>query len=331
MTSMDRWVERHQRRMAFGLFLERAADWLVGFFFVFGTAVLVVKLLAPGLWPNVLWIALAVLPVSVAAWLLSRRNRYTRRESVAMLDRRLDAGGLLMTLSEAPDDQWSEQLPRMESIWSNSIPKVRPVRFAKNLWLPLLFALGSCFVPLREANTEPVLPNMVGKQASQELEELLALLEEADVLDEKEEEQLREEIEKLAEQTEDTPLTHEKWETVDALRERMQMRLDEAARTVEKGYEAALTLAKAAAGDGPELSSERRMELEQDVLDALRKLAKNGAFSGKSAALRDQLQRLAKTGEFKLPTDLQSMDELKEFLDQEAAKLAELRSKEGVP
>ena len=276
MSPMDRWIERHLRRLAFGRFLERAADALAVFLFVFGTAVLVVKLLVPALWPHVLWLAAAVVPVGLAAWIVSRRNRYTRTNSVAMLDRRLEVGGLLMTLAETPDEQWAEQLPQAESIWQESIPKVRPVRFAKCLMLPLLFAVGACFVPLREAKAEPILPNVVGKQASEQLVEMLDWLEDADVMADEEEEQLREEIEKLADQTEDTPLTHEKWETVDALRERMQMRLETAALSASKTHDAIAALANSASGDGAELSLERTLQLEKDVLDALNRRQEEG-------------------------------------------------------
>ena len=333
MSPTDRWIERHLKRLAFGRFLERVADGLAAFLFVFGTAVLVVKLLLPAMWPHVLWLAAAAIPVGLTAWILSRRNRYTRTESVAMLDRRLRAGGLLMTLTETPDEQWAEQLPQVESVWQESIPRVRPVRFAKCVTLPLLFAAGACFVPLREARTEPILPNTVGKQASEQLEEMLDWLEDADVMADEEEKQLREEIDKLADQTEDTPLTHEKWETVDALRERMQMRLDTAALSTSKTREALAALAESASGDGPELSLDRTVQLEKNVRDALQKMVQDGAFSRASPGLQRELERLLKSGRFKLPTDpaerQKLLEDLGEFLDVEFDKLAELRTKCG--
>ena len=154
---MDRWIEKHQRRLTFGQLLERGAECLAMFLFAFGTVVLTVKLLAPSAWPHVLWLAAGMLPLAGIAWWLVQRERFTRLESVAMLDRKLNAGGLLMTLSEAPDEVWAEQLPQLESIWRASLPRVRPVRFARYLSLPLLFAAGACFVPLREAKTRETL------------------------------------------------------------------------------------------------------------------------------------------------------------------------------
>src|SRR5262245_21977660 len=100
MSARDRWIRRHLARLHFGQFLQRAAEWVGGFLFVFGSLVLLVKLLAPSLWPEVLWLGLGAGPATVAAWWLSRTGRFTRGESVALLDRSLDAGGLLMTLSE---------------------------------------------------------------------------------------------------------------------------------------------------------------------------------------------------------------------------------------
>ena len=329
MTAADRWIERYLKRLAFGLFLQRFAVWFAGFLFVFGSAVLVVKLLVPAFWPHVLWLALASIPVTFVVWLLTRCNRFTRSESVALLDQKLDAGGLLMTLSETPDNGWAARLPQVESIWRESIPKVRPVRFAGYLVLPLVFAVGTCLVPLRKANPEPIIRNTAGTRAAEQLEEMLDLLQEADVLEEEEQQQLREQIEKLAKETKQTPLTHEKWETVDALRERLRMRLDTASLTVSKAQNAAMTLAKAAMADARPLSLERIAQLEKHILEALQKLARDGALSRAEPGLRQEFEQLVKNGQFKLPKDAAArqklLDELQDFLDKESDKLSECR------
>ncbi len=327
--AMHRWIARYSQRVHFGEFLRRAAEWLAGYLFVFGAAVLVVKLSMPRFWPNVLWLGLGSFVVLAVAWWLSRKSACSWHESVALLDRKLNAGGLLMTLTETTDEQWQQQLPQFESVWRDSLPKLRPTRFAKFMVLPLMFAVGACFVPLREANTAPILRNTVGRQASQELEELLEQLEDAAVLEEEEKEQLREEIDKLTEETKHTPLTHEKWETVDALRERMRIRVDASALTAEKAHNAVAALAKAGLGEGQELSAERLEQLEKDVIEALQKMAKNGDFSGASPKLRSELERLMKNGKFKLPQAgeerEQLLNELEDFLDKESEKLSKLR------
>jgi len=61
--------------------------------------------------------------------------------------------------------------------------------------------------------------------------------------------------------------------------------------------------------------------------------AKDGAFAGASPALRSQLKRLLKKGQFKLPTDpaerRKLLKDLEKFLDSEFDKLAKLRKKSG--
>src|SRR5437899_105493 len=78
---------------------------------------------------------------------------------------------------------------------------------------------------------------------------LLDRIHEEKVLDEQEKEQLKEEIAKIAEETRATPLTHEKWETVDALRERMKVRLESAVMVAAQASEAAALLSESNSAD----------------------------------------------------------------------------------
>ena len=64
-----------------------------------------------------------------------------------MLDQKLAAGGLLMTLSELPGAAWKARLPQLESLWRRALPTLRPVRFARVLILPIVFAVATCFEP----------------------------------------------------------------------------------------------------------------------------------------------------------------------------------------
>ncbi len=329
MTARDRWIDRALRRLHFGQFLQRAVEWLAVYLFAFGAGVLVVKLLAPSLWPHVLWMAAGIVPAAIAAWWVSRTGRFTRTESVALLDRSLNAGGLLMTLTEAPDVEWETRLPQVERQWRDALPRIRPRRFASYLVPPLLFAIGACFVPLREGVATSVVRNTAGQQAAEQLQSLLEQLEETAVLEEKERDKLEEAIQKLQEETEEAPLTHEKWETVDALEQTMRMRLEAAHLDTSAAAEATALLAKAAAGDGSELSLERMEQLEQDVLETLQKMSKNGGLGGASSSLQSELQRLIKSGKLSLPPDAAArqelLSELQDFLEQESKKLSELR------
>ena len=140
-----------------------------------------------------------------------------------------------MTLSELPGAAWKARLPQLESLWRRALPTFRPVRFAKVVILPMVFAVATCFVPLRNIN-DPVVKGAVAQQTMQRLEELMQQLEEADVIkpEEKESEQLKEEMQKLSQETKERPLTHEKWETVDALQERLKAKLEHQANLMSQ-------------------------------------------------------------------------------------------------
>src|SRR5258708_4591028 len=128
--------------------------------------------------------------------------------------------------SGLPGEEWEKALAQLEQAWKQAIPRIRPKRFTSFLALALLFAVGACFVPLREGFSAIILRNTVGQQAAQELEALLNSMDKEQVLDDEEKKELQEEIKKIAEETRETPLTHEKWEAVDACRDRMKVRLE---------------------------------------------------------------------------------------------------------
>lgn len=329
------WIARCWKRLRFGQFLTSAADWLAVYLFVLGSAVLITKLAMPEFWPNVLWLVSGAVPVAFAAWWISGRELFSRTESVALLDNRLEAGGLLMTLCEAPDELWEERLPQLETLWKTSLPQYRPVRFARQMAGPFVFVLAACLVPLREVDAAPTLKNTAGEQATSQLQELLTELEKSDVLEEEEKQELEDEIAKLVEETKETPLTHEKWETVDALQERMRMRVETTAAELVTAQQSLAALKNAADGDFAKLSIESLEMLSKDVLEMMQKMADKGAFDNVPKKLKDQLQRLMKNsgsnGKFQLPKDPKELSELLNeldgFLQNESKKLSELRSK----
>ena len=213
------------------------------------------------------------------SWWKSERSRLTRTDLVAWLDRRLGVGGLLMTLSEtatSADDQaasWATALPEHQEVWRKSMPPVRPRRFTSHVAVPVVFAIVACVVPWRMAFSSSTLQNTVGQRETQELVQLLEELKEAGVLEQQEQEKLDEEIQKLAEDTSRAPLTHEKWETVDSLRERMQMRLDSSARSLDKALSAVTSLESAefdSNGELTDLDPEYSEQLLEDIRDALK-------------------------------------------------------------
>lgn len=329
--AFDRWINRCWRRLRFGQFLKVVADWLAMYLLLLGSVILAVKLGWPQYWPNVLWLSIGVVPVAAIALWLSRREQFTRDESIAVLDQRLGAGGLLMTLVETPDADWQEHLPQFERMWQSSLPQIWPVRFARQVSVPVVFLIVAACIPPREIEAAPSSNRMTaGQQASQQLEELFDEIQQAELLQEDEKKQLDEAIERLSQDTAKSPLTHEKWETVDALRSKLKSRVDETSAKMGQLKEAVGAMAAALNGKGLEgFSAEQRERLEREFFETLQKMSKNGSLPGASSDLNEKLKRLLKDGE--LPEDPvereELLNDLKEFLDQEADKLEQLREK----
>ena len=152
-----------------------------------------------------------------------------------------------------------------------------------------------------------------------------------EILEEEEAQELREEIKKLVEETKQTPLTHEKWETVDALEAMMRMRADATDAKLSNAQDSVAALQRASKSDAQMLSQESIEQLSKDIKAAIEKLAKSGAFNNLSPELREQLQKLMKNGQFDLPDDpaerQKLLDELGDFLDKESDKLSRLHEK----
>ncbi len=328
MADRERWIRRHLMKLRWGQCLQRMGEWLALFLLAFGMLILLVRRLTPDLWPHVLWVGLAAVPLSFLAWRSTRRRAFTREESIALLDRTLGTGGLLMTLSERNDEQWVEYLPQLEAQWRKALPRWRPKRLASYLVLPCLFAVGVCFVPLKKLEAVAESPRTAGQRATQRLDQFLTALEEADLLPEKEKKALREQIDQLVEETKQSPLTHEKWETVDTLEQRLRMELNRSMFETDQLDAGAKLLADALISTASQsLSDEQKAQLEEEFLETLvkkmnRQLSRS-SDGGETGRLKDLLQRLTKNGTQRpqLPSDPgereQLLKELQDYLKQE--------------
>lgn len=350
--AIERWIQLFERRTRWGAFLRVAAEALALFLCFFGALVLGVKLLAPSLWPHVAWTACAAVPLAGWAWWASRGDRWSRRDVIARLDRELGTGGLLMTLSErsphgattnpaSPTDdseQWASRLPADKARWGSAIPRLWPERFLKVVTGPAVFALATLFIPLRELPQVQATPNAVARQATSQLAELLKEVEERPVLEEEEKQQLVDELGKLVEETESKPLTHETWEVVDALRERLRVRLEQAEALSQLAQQTAAALDSGENANGKPLTKEERDQLEQQLEETLQKLgdkqpASTGTQGASKSGSSDILKRLMKRGNGKPklssdPTERKKeLDELKDFLKKECDKLGKCRGK----
>lgn len=288
---IQRWVDQHVARMRIGQFLQWAADVGAGFLFAFGGIVLVTKLLIPGVWPHVLWLSVGIVPALAAAWWCAARQPWAVVDSIAWMDRSLKADGLLMTLAECPDAAWQERLPQLEMMWRESLPRIRPRRFGKYMLFPLAFAVAACFVPLREANTSPHRQPLGEKQA-QQLDELLEKLDQFAVIEPVEEKQLKEEVAKLSQESKEKPLTQEKWEAIDALRERLRERVESANSLNAQALEALQSLAEESAGETPPFTPGEMKQADE----LLKKLRESGEaeklLEGASPELKEAVKKL---------------------------------------
>ncbi len=317
----ERWLRRLTARLQLGLFLKSFVDWAVVFCLVFGVLVLVSKMFWPQFWPHILWIAAAAIPVAIITFFLSRRHAFTRDQSVAILDKRIGAGGLLMTIMESPDDRWESQLPDADSIWKQAIPGLRPFRTAKHLAIPILFLLITCFIPPRTIQSLMVAPSSVSTNQVSQLTEMLNELDENEVLNDEEQDELEKEIQKLAKETKFAPLTHENWETVDALKNKMELKIRNRENELNKAASAAAALRRSL-----ENAANAPAKEKQQLEDLLEKLA-GAAGAGNNQNQLDQfgqnsldgLSKFMQNGNFQLPENSdelrKALAELEEFIE----------------
>lgn len=331
LVSPRRKIDRCLRMLNVGQFLKVFADWTAVYLLVLGVVILLVKLrmLSPVgmeaafLWPGVLWLFAGLIPLGISAWFVSKRRFFSRPEAIAYLDERLQTGGLLMTLEERPDANWQARLDLPVSVWNQALPGLYPKRFLSLIQMPLLFALAACLIPQRELPAKPIEKNDVAQEATSELKAILETLKEEQVLEDKQEESLSEQIESLVRETEHSPLTHEKWETVEALKQQMLSQLQELALQLSKSAAAAEAL-EGLDFENLNLSAEQLEQLTAALGEGLKELAKNGRLSDAPPGVQELVEQLQKTGEFKMSGDpaerQQMLAELKEFLQQEAMR-----------
>ena len=262
--------------------MQRAGEWLAAFLFLFGASVLTAKLFLPEFWPHVLWLGLLAVPILLLAARSASRRSFSRIEAVALLDRQLRGGGLVMALAETDDPAWQDRLPETPELWKRKLPKIRPVRFFRLVGWPMVFALGALLVPLRNPKPAMGFSPEVGQQATSQLGDMLGLLEKSHVLPPKESKELKTVIEQLSKETKHTPLTNEKWETVDRLREELTTELLTNERSLALAREAAAKLLIGRRSEGRRLTPGNQAELEKKVLEALKAMSDRGGAAGTS-------------------------------------------------
>lgn len=321
MTTLELWIKRHHRRLAFGLFLERAGEWLAGFLFLFGAAVLTAKLFLPEFWPGVLWVSLLVVPIVLLATRFASQASFSRTESVALLDRQLKAGGLVMALAESDDPAWHGKLPKTPELWRRKLPKVWPARFFRLVGWPSVFVLGALLIPSRNAQSTMGFSPAVGQQATRQLDNMIDLLETSRVLTPEETTELKDVVKLLSEETESGPLTSERWETIDHLRKTLTEKLAADEATLAQASAIVSKVLEANQGELEELLSTNKLDLAK-VSEVIESLNEKGALPEIAAELGPEFGELLAEGQRQLAQN----PELREEVFGELQSLMQSRS-----
>jgi hypothetical protein len=351
------WIQKQLYRLQLGLVLQRTAEWMAGFLIALGTIVLICKLAYPILWPGILWLSLAAIPLMIWVGLNAVKNGFRESDAVSLLDQQLQSRGLLMTLQETQDPQWKSKLQYSEQEWRDNLVQIQPKRFFSFLTIPLVFAVAACLIPARVIQSSMITKPAVSTHVAEELNNLMQQLEEAKALDPQEKADLQKQIDEISKDIQNRPLTHEDWETVDALKQKMMLQMEEQNRTLEKAMATTSALSEDAAlknqsskpvsgsphseneqpGDKASeeqagLTEKEISDLEQTLDETLSQLNEKGGLENMSGKHSDSLKKkLSKAKKANLSKDPQereeALDELEDFLKKECEKCEACKKK----
>ena len=329
MSPVDIWVNRQRRRLEWGRLLGPLADWLAVGSCLWGLAILLSKLFWTAFWPEVSWAGCFLIVLPPSCWWVFRKQAFTHAQAALVLDRRLGAGGLLMSVWEVgADESWNFRLPETSLLWSDGLVRVRPARFVRILGLPLLF-LSACYViPAREVQSSP---REILQRETRELESLIEQMESEELVQSVDARAMVDQIRNLRQQSADGPLTHDQWEVLDTIRERLDLRAAEALFQNQQGLKALTELTGLADGELENLSPERLAEMRSAAELALREVLRDPAMiSDLPQDFREIVEGLIVDGEFRLPADLSGqlslLQQLQSQLSFRSDELGDLRS-----
>ncbi len=328
-----RWLNYIQSRLQLGLFLKSLTDWCVVFCLFVGCIFLLTKIFWVTFWPHALWLLLFAIPVVIGAWRFSRQWRYRDQQSVALLDQQLNAGGLLMTVVETPDDQWEQHLPQAEKIWRKAMPVWRPLRALKMVCLPILFLVVTCLIPPRTLQSLATAPSVVSQTEVTRLAEMLEEFEENEILEDEQRDEIAEQIAKLEKDTRNNPLTHEDWETVDAIQKQMELQLANRENQMQQLASALSVLQQSVQNRSSDTESNK--EQLENLLEKLANASQTDSQSNNPSDSGGENGDLSKfqseNGDVQLPMDMEdlaaALQELENFIQSECDKVGQCKGK----
>lgn len=332
MLSPDRWIRVCRRRLLGRELMLRALGPLAAAAWCWAGLLLATKLWWPVAVPATLWSGALLVPAALFWRWRKRRPAVSRSDAAVWLDHELEAGGLIVALEEAPDERWAALLPQAHQRWRESLPRRPWNRVLQLLGWPALFLAGTMVIPARQpAAAAVVVETTLGQETARELADMAAALDSLPLFDPAEKARLKSEIAALSEEVKRAPLTHEKWETVDALRQRLKFRVDQAGSELgQAGQILSLLTAAMDAGGGP-IPADQQRQLEQQALGVVQKFATPENLSRlqslvEQPAVREMLQQ----GVTSLPSDPVQRQQLLQGLQQavsgEARELQSLQN-----
>jgi len=209
---------------------------------------------------------------------------------------------------------------------------LRPFRALKHLALPLLFLAVTCLIPARTVQSLGLNPSTVSRTEVSRLNEMLKELEETDVLKEEEKDEIEEQIRKLEKETKYSPLTHENWETVDALQQKMELKLASRENQLQQAASAlaAFRQSLSESSSTAEADKERLRTLLQD-LASRQSTQQNGNRSDRAGLDADLSRFKDSSGNINLPSDpealQEALDALGDFIETQCQGVGMAREK----
>jgi hypothetical protein len=298
-------LTRLRRRLTLGLFLDVWPAWSAVGLVIGATAVLLCRMFVAPAAPFLPWLWLVPVLTAIPAFAVSLARTHRADQVAALADWLSGGQGLVLTMFERDDRAWSES-PLVERASRLPLPHLRLARPLALLALPALFLAIALLLPQRLPNQAA--EGVLAQEIAANLNAALVELKKQDLVTPEEEEELREEMERIQRSAEKR-VDASSWEAADALREKVVAGLSEKQQAVKWAQDSLARYAAAVQAGGPADPSTAASAAE--LTKALEKLAKSGMLAGASP----ELAAMLKGGKF--PTDAAALADLVAALGRE--------------
>lgn len=269
------------------LFLSQLSRLLVPFLFGVGTVILLIRYTVPALFlPSLGLLGFSLLCVSIAAR-RSREQAYSTADALSWLESKTGGRGLLW-IEDGGD--WQKTAEALVKETAPLAPELRWSHWLKQ-WIPAAaFVALVCLLRIEPYQFQSVDAQLtVNSALLEEIRHDYEMIKDSGLLDEEEQAQLEEEMDKLFAEAKDNALTASYWEGVDTLQEQLQARAERAAQAVEGGMS---SVQRAGEKAGSDMDAADAAEAQQEIERALAQLGAEGLDQNLSDELREKLQNM---------------------------------------